>query len=66
MVTKVNHGNHHSNDRGNHRSNHCVVTTIVTTMLTHIIRKDLTKTASGQITDHYDLPQNPSILSWRS
>ena len=24
--------------------------------LTHIIRKDLTKNASGQITDHYDLP----------
>ena len=25
-------------------------------VLTHIIRKDLTKNASGQITDHYDLP----------
>ena len=24
--------------------------------LTHIIQKDLTKNASGQITDHYDLP----------
>ena len=24
-------------------------------ILTHIIRKDLTKNASGQITDHYDL-----------
>ena len=33
-------------------------------MLTHIIQKDLTKNASGQITDHYDLPQNPSVLSW--
>ena len=30
--------------------------------LTHIIQKDLTKNASGQITDHYDLPQNPSVL----
>ena len=34
-------------------------------LLTHIIQKDLTKNASGQITDHYDLPQNPSVLSWR-
>ena len=24
--------------------------------LTHIIQKDLTKNASGKITDHYDLP----------
>ena len=36
-----------------------------TSDLTHIIQKDLTKNASGQITDHYDLPQNPSVLSWR-
>ena len=36
-----------------------------TCFLTHIIQKDLTKNASGQITDHYDLPQNPSVLSWR-
>ena len=38
---------------------------LILTYLTHIIQKDLTKNASGQITDHYDLPQNPSVLSWR-
>ena len=29
---------------------------ILAPALTHIIQKDLTKNASGQITDHYDLP----------
>ena len=35
---------------------HTLVPKICHTKLTHIIRKDLTKNAFGQITDHYDLP----------